>query len=194
MKNLTGMRFGRWTVLEYAGEEKNKKGVNSFRAMWLCRCDCGVERIIASRSLRAGESKSCGCFRSYVSRNINRLPFGEAAKNVAYGEYIRSAKRRGLEFSLTIDQFHHLAQLPCHYCGIIGSNKTVLSKNDTGIYVYNGIDRINNNIGYIEGNIVTCCKQCNYAKGTLGFDEFIAWINRVYKHMTGVNDDNNLSC
>lgn len=34
----TGKRYGRLTVIEYAGSS-NKK------AMWLCKCDCGNERL-----------------------------------------------------------------------------------------------------------------------------------------------------
>lgn len=53
--NLTGQRFGRWTVLRQTGLNKRKE------AMWLCRCDCGTERIVLGRCLRNGRSQSCGC-------------------------------------------------------------------------------------------------------------------------------------
>lgn len=56
--DLTGMKFGRLTVIERAG--KTKQG----NALWKCKCDCGNETIVRSTTLRNGESKSCGCLRA----------------------------------------------------------------------------------------------------------------------------------
>ena len=62
--DLTGKRFGRWTVLciDDSYERKPKEG-----AYWLCRCDCGVVKSVAGRTLRGGSSKSCGCLRSELT-------------------------------------------------------------------------------------------------------------------------------
>jgi hypothetical protein len=51
---MTGHRFGQWTVLARAGNNRHRK------AMWLCRCVCGTERSVDGRDLRNGHSKSCG--------------------------------------------------------------------------------------------------------------------------------------
>lgn len=56
--DLTGMKFGRLTVIERAG--KTKQG----NALWKCKCDCGNETIVRGTTLRNGESKSCGCIRA----------------------------------------------------------------------------------------------------------------------------------
>lgn len=58
MVDLTGKRFGRWTVLERSGNN------SSGQATWLCKCDCGTERIVSGSSLRAGRSNGCGCNRA----------------------------------------------------------------------------------------------------------------------------------
>jgi len=55
--DLTGNRYGRWMVLERTGNDKRG------RARWLCRCDCGNEKIVAGASLRSGASRSCGCLQ-----------------------------------------------------------------------------------------------------------------------------------
>lgn len=60
-KNKTGERFGRWLVLSRAGS--NPRG----KSAWLCRCDCGTERIVSLPSLRSGDSRSCGCLNREVS-------------------------------------------------------------------------------------------------------------------------------
>lgn len=54
-----GQRFGRWTVLERAGSNKDH------RALWKCRCDCGTIKNVVGRDLRGGKSKGCGCVRVY---------------------------------------------------------------------------------------------------------------------------------
>lgn len=55
INDLTGCKFGRWTVVRYLGRQGSSK--------WLCRCDCGSERAVAGAELRRGNSKSCGCYR-----------------------------------------------------------------------------------------------------------------------------------
>jgi hypothetical protein len=55
LKDLTGMTFGRLTVIERAGRDKQGN------AQWLCRCDCGNEKILRSRHLLCGVTTSCGC-------------------------------------------------------------------------------------------------------------------------------------
>lgn len=58
--DMTGQRFGKLTVISQA-ETKNN------RAMWLCQCDCGNEKIVAGKHLRNGMVKSCGCYiREYL--------------------------------------------------------------------------------------------------------------------------------
>ncbi len=59
MEDLTGRRFGRWTVIRRVDLESPT--ANGVRHGWLCQCDCGTKRIVLSRSLNNGVSKSCGC-------------------------------------------------------------------------------------------------------------------------------------
>lgn len=54
---LTGNRYGMWTVLSFAGRNSNDQTI------WLCRCDCGTERSVVAQSLRDGSSESCGCVK-----------------------------------------------------------------------------------------------------------------------------------
>ena len=58
---LTGQRFGRWIVLDYAGAKK-----------WKCRCDCGIEKNVHGRRLRAGSSQSCGCLQKALIADRNQ--------------------------------------------------------------------------------------------------------------------------
>lgn len=56
--DLTGHKFGRWTVLRHHPERYGGQ------TQWLCRCDCGTERLVVRGRLIRGTSTSCGCFRS----------------------------------------------------------------------------------------------------------------------------------
>ena len=53
--DITGQRFGRLTAVERVGLDKSK------HALWKCLCDCGNYTIVGSNSLKAGNTKSCGC-------------------------------------------------------------------------------------------------------------------------------------
>jgi hypothetical protein len=61
--DIAGQRFGRWTVLHRSDEYRD-----GGKAAWLCRCDCGHERVVNGASLRRGLSKSCGCLNSELTR------------------------------------------------------------------------------------------------------------------------------
>ena len=67
-RDLTGMRFGRLIVIEEAPQIKPGK------TRWLCRCDCGEEKIINGRELMAGDTQSCGCLkRELVAKRMSHL-------------------------------------------------------------------------------------------------------------------------
>ena len=80
------------------------------------------------------------------------------AKNSLLYDYKERAKTKNLEFSLSFDDFIRITSSNCFYCGNPPSNLTKLnSKRNPSIYVYNGIDRKNNSIGYTLNNSLSCC-------------------------------------
>ena len=58
--NLIGQRFGRLEIIEAAPNKANK------RTAWLCQCDCGNQKIIGTKELQNGDTKSCGCLKDDV--------------------------------------------------------------------------------------------------------------------------------
>lgn len=63
--DLSGQKFGRWTVVERVANNKWNQ------AVWRCVCECGTVRDINGRLLRDGSSKSCGChLREKVGKHI----------------------------------------------------------------------------------------------------------------------------
>jgi hypothetical protein len=62
-KNLTGKRFGRWTVLSHV--PTGRKGSST----WRCQCDCGrIKQNVFYTALTTGKSLSCGCLRTDLLR------------------------------------------------------------------------------------------------------------------------------
>lgn len=170
-----GNRYGRLTVLEYAGRGNDR------HSMWKCCCDCGKEKIIDGVHLRKGRTQSCGCLQEENRHNLNNLPCGEASFNYLFRNIENGAKIRSYVFDLTKNQVRNLVTQNCHYCGRPPA-QIANSGGANGTFVYNGIDRVNNDEGYIENNIVSCCKTCNFAKRSMGVEEFKSWLTRAYKH------------
>lgn len=97
----------------------------------------------------ASNEKSRERISEWKKRNLNEK----------LGQSKRSAIYRGHDWYLSDEFAKKLFTEQCHYCG----NEQKL----------NGIDRIDNTLGYTPANCVSCCKKCNYAKHTLGYMEFI---------------------
>lgn len=61
-KDMTGQKFHRLTILSRV--ENDKHG----NAVWLCRCDCGVEKTVMGAPIRSGKTTSCGCTNREIVR------------------------------------------------------------------------------------------------------------------------------
>lgn len=68
LKNLTGQKFGRLTVIGFA--YKKLVGKN-YKYYWNCLCECGTNCIVESYNLKSGTSKSCGCYRKSFRKKHN---------------------------------------------------------------------------------------------------------------------------
>lgn len=107
--DLTGKRFGRWTVIVRAGYEKKKP-------TWLVRCDCENKtvKVVRGHCLREGKTHSCGCWRKELA--INRYGIKDDFSNLSrpqdrwrlrhrdqYRRIQREFKKKWLA-SLSVDQ------------------------------------------------------------------------------------------
>lgn len=64
--DIVGKRFGRWTVASLA--PRAERG----HVQYLCKCECGKEKLLRRRHLISGESTSCGCFKRELAGRLNR--------------------------------------------------------------------------------------------------------------------------
>lgn len=164
-KDLTGRKFGRLTIIE-----RDRSCIN--RTKWLCHCDCGNKRSIRSEVLLSGSTQSCSCLQKEISSKLHRKAPGVATWNYRYYEYEKNAKQRNLKFELNLYQFKEICLNNCYYCGAAPSSLNyVRSRKDLHLdaienstIATNGIDRLNNVLGYALDNCVACCTYCNWIK------------------------------
>jgi len=79
---MIGKKIEKLTVIKFV--EKRK-----YRKYWLCKCDCGNEKIIYDGSLKSGNTKSCGCLRSISQKGKKHynVPY-EDLSNQRFGKLI----------------------------------------------------------------------------------------------------------
>jgi len=179
---LEGVKINFLTGVKYV--RTNKRG----QRIWLFKCDCGNTHEGVAGYVTFGCIKSCGCLQKTKAADHCRkleggpmkLEYGVASFHALYGSYKRNAKHanRG-NFNLTQDQFKKLVDSICVYCGSAPHTRFLKSKNN-GPYIYNGIDRVDNSIGYVLENCVTCCFECNRMKSNMSQQEFLAHIERIH--------------
>ena len=166
-----GQRFGRLTIIRYDHSDFR------WRKHYLCKCDCGKEKVIQGSLVMSGNTKSCGCLSKEIKSTLHKLPNDGGVINHLILQYKRHAKDRGLQFNLMKEQFESLVRQPCYYCGLPPSNNKV-TKNCKG-FLYSGIDRLDPNQGYFIENCVPACAICNRAKRDMTKIEFHKWIIRL---------------
>lgn len=165
--SLVGQVFGRLTVIADAGSLRYK-GRSSI-GMSLCLCECGTNVEVSNSRLKSGHTKSCGC----LQRETASLPYGTANDNLALARIKKSAATRGYVWALDDAYVRDLIAQPCHWCGVVRANTHPAEFFFNGRIGWNGLDRLDNSQGYIDGNVVSCCGVCNRMKGTLTEQAFV---------------------
>lgn len=180
--DITGQTFNRLTAIKDVGRSK------CGRRLWLCECSCGNTKTTTATYLRTKQVKSCGCMHNerVQEENTKRRKYKDPQKcmaNALMNTYKYRCRKTGLSFGLTLNEFQGLTTANCHYCGDVPSQiyrqHTCSHLSD---YVYNGIDRIDSNKGYVVNNCVSCCKTCNYMKRDMNVEGFHTHINKIFLH------------
>ena len=186
----TGIRYGRLLVIALRGKDHRGKYV------WACKCDCGNEKDVVGDNLSSGKSKSCGCLKSeFLSKSGNQ--FGEY-KNREFAilkhqynmiekrqKYLKKRNKTPNEDLISFESYCDIVKKKCSYCGCEPNRKIKdrLNHNklmsDTVVTI-SGVDRVDSNKGYIEGNCVSCCFECNRSKSDMSKKDFLNLIKRIY--------------
>lgn len=133
-----------------------------------CTCTkCGetkhVSEFTKDSSHSRGYNAQCkNCRNEYVNKVVVFRPYYRRTS-------IKSnARKRGLAYKLSREQFMSFWQKPCTYCGDV--IETI------------GLDRVDNAKGYVMGNVVPCCGVCNSMKSNKTIEEFLARCRRIVNH------------
>lgn len=167
-RKYEGKKYNRLTILSVIKRDPKHYG-HYFISV---RCDCGKEKEARLFAVTSGSTKSCGCYgieRTKATSKGNtwtRLEYGEAMMNTLFYRYKKDAARRNLSFELTKDEFKFITKQDCFFCGKPPSQE-LKGKSNFGSYIYNGIDRADNSIGYQMSNCIPCCIDCNSIKNAI---------------------------
>lgn len=183
--DLTGSKFNQLTVLEKMPSVKY--GV-TYKRRWKCVCECGKTTEVDTGQLTSGKAKSCGCAHAKSSvensaKTRHLIAKKDAAFNSVRSIYQYNAKKRNLHWEIDNEHARNLFSSNCYFCGLEPSN---VYKNTYYKQQYNGIDRLNNSLGYTKENTVACCKICNHAKHTMDEQAFMSWLERVFNHQSSL--------
>lgn len=157
--NLLGKRFNKLIAVKYSGKTKNNKRP---KHTWLCKCDCGNEKIILEHNLKNGHTKSCGCL---TKRKNNNSPLYKGYKGISGQKWSSlkiEAKKRNIEFNITIEYIWNLFLKQDKKCAL--SNLNIYIYSDNKIKNTASLDRIDSSKGYIEDNVQWVHKNINQMK------------------------------
>lgn len=111
--------------------------------------------------------------RAYYVKNKNKIlkenkswAISKAGKLASYKQ---GAKLRNIEWAISDEQFYELWGKNCFYC------------NDPVERI--GVDRVDNNKGYVNDNIVPCCSACNRMKLNMKVEDFKSQVCKIYKNL-----------
>lgn len=165
-----GTKFGLWTIIS------DEVKVGSNRSLHqLCQCACGNVQWKALSALRSGSTtrcKRCGN-KTYITED------GQISINgliTSFFNHIKSGlqKRKKvsqLEFNITPKYLEELYEKQNHKCAISGLSLE-LDITKTAIQQNWSLDRIDSNIGYVEGNVQWVHKDINMMKQSYSNEYF----------------------
>jgi hypothetical protein len=176
---------GQPTKFIYLGRKSVKKD-NRTSTLLHVQCACGTKKWLPYSAIINGNTRTCGkapCFPFEDKKSVVTSHKG------LYRSYIYHAKERNIDFNLSLEELIEISSNNCAYCNKQPSQlyqildaKTKKVRSGVPFY-YNGIDRIDSSLGYIQGNVVTCCKTCNVAKMDMNYYDFINHIVKIYKNL-----------
>ena len=166
--------------LEKARQKDNSEYKERKESGVCLNCGCQLEESIGFRrdvqrceecykKLRDTEKRRERTRRNYKKEYKTNI-------NAYYTKYLVNAKKRNLEFTLSIEEFEEIINNSCYYCDYYAYDEVV------------GVDRLDSNIGYVIQNVVPCCSICNYSKGTLTLKQYITHCKKVVSNFEDISD------
>lgn len=181
-QDLIGQSFG---LLDVVNRVESHDGQG---AWFNCYCNgCNKYKEIRGRSLKNKDAQSCGCNNKKSKTGENNKLY-KGYKKIT-GEYYnnlrKSAKERGHEFKISLEELWELWENQCGFCALSGvriflprGSKDKSDKTNTA-----SVDRIDSNKGYTKDNCQWVHKRINWMKNNMQDNEFQMWCIKVGDHI-----------
>ena len=173
--DLAGQKFGKLTCLHQGNFCGNHR-------TWICRCDCGNIHKTLATNLLSRKIQSCGCIgTSFGKNNVNWKGYEEIS-----GQYWSSiqinAKRRKIEFSISIDDVWKIFLEQGRKCALSGVSLNFSENRKEKSKATASLDRIDSTKGYIPGNVQWVHKDVNSMKMNFPESYFLELCGRIINH------------
>lgn len=157
-----------------------KRGSHYF-AWWTCStCSFEWQAQVTNRVIRKSGCPECNKIKKRGSNSINWKGYKEISSK-HWKAIIRDAKRRSIEFDVTIEFCWDLLELQNHTC-VFSGRKLIMRGNQNGKYSGNAsLDRIDSSKGYVKGNLQWIDKEFQQMKMNIPDDKFISLCLEVAK-------------
>ncbi len=179
-----GDQYNKWKVLELSTKENEYNTV--------CQCICGYIGTVRVSDLVNGHNK--GCIHCAQKDRIGKYMKERKYIPTTFMSFIKSnAKRRNLDFDLTIDYLDQLLEQQNFKCALSGielkipdkliaySTRSAFDRKNSTI----SLDRIDSSKGYVQGNVQWVHKIVNIMKWSMTDDQFVTLCTMVANHNKG---------
>ena len=161
LKDITGQKFGRWTVLSRAPNRYTKS--NYQLTMWNVKCDCGNTDIIRGICLHNNHSQSCGCLKSELFAEFNKQTKTKTNMYDLSGDYGVGYTSNNEEFYFDLDDYDKIKD----YCWKIDGEDGYVTSNErqdnldykSTVYLHRVILWSNHLVDHKSGVKKDCRKQ-----------------------------------
>jgi hypothetical protein len=191
-ESCIGKTFNFWKVISY---HSTKEKQNGSAVMWLCEClKCGNRKPASPYNLFSGKSKSCfSCSIKNTSgcNNHNWKGYEEIPSSLITS-YRNGAKARNIDFKITPKYLMEVWLNQNKKCALSGEDLMMRAK---GIKKENSwsnsasLDRIDSNLGYIEGNVQWVHPIVNFMKNNFSQDLFVNFCKKISDRMLIINKE-----
>ncbi len=171
-EDLTGRTFGGWTVLHHIEIEdrpENTKNEDGHRVRaWWSRCKCGTEQAVSANQLKNNVYGCKPCRNEHQGIIMRIRPYESVYKMAKNAITKRLGRKQVYHFTISYEEFVAIIETGrCYYCHLpLRWSKYNAGKSD-GVGGAYRMDRMDNNLGYVPGNVCAACKRCNYSKGAV---------------------------
>jgi hypothetical protein len=160
--------------------------------VWLCKCDCGNKTNVRISKFKNGTTKSCGCVKN---KNLHHNKQGrdsyywkgyEDLSMSFFSRIKHTAEQRNIIFDVDMKYLYDLyvsQNGKCAYTGLeifLPINVRQLRGENNEMIA--SLDRIDNEKGYVKGNLQWVCKRINYMKHTMKEEYFFFWVKKICEH------------